>query len=63
MTMDEYLIEFHQIGNSVKVTAIDPESMTEVSIVGAAGAPKEQLKRVAVQKLLYVMAKKKGSGT
>ena len=60
----EVLIEFHQIRNSVKVTAVDPVTMVEVSIVGAANAGKELLKRVAVRKLDYVLEKqKKESGT
>ncbi|MEE2968916.1 MAG: hypothetical protein VX741_02145 [Pseudomonadota bacterium] len=58
----EVLIEFHQIGNSVKVTAVDPVTAVEVSIVGAANASQEMLKRLAVRKLDYVLEKqKKGS--
>ncbi|MHA1568235.1 MAG: DUF6898 family protein, partial [Alphaproteobacteria bacterium] len=30
----EVLLEFHRVGNAVKVTAMDPESMVEVSIMG-----------------------------
>jgi Domain of unknown function (DUF6898) len=59
----EVLIEFQQIGNSVKVTAVDPVTLVEVSIVGAANATPEMLKRLAVRKLDYVLEKqKKGSG-
>ncbi len=58
----EVLIEFHQIGNSVKVAAVDPVTAVEVSIVGAANASQEMLKRLAVRKLDYVLEKqKKGS--
>ena len=58
----EVLIEFHQIGNSVKVTAVNPVTAVEVSIVGAANASQEMLKRLAVRKLDYVLEKqKKGS--
>ncbi len=60
----EVLIEFHRIGNTVKVTAVDPESMVEVSIVGAANASDEMLKRVAIRKLEYVLEKQmKGTGS
>lgn len=55
----EILIEFHQIGNSVKVTALDVVTMVEVSIVGAANASQEMLKRLAVRKLDYVLEKQK----
>ncbi|NQU70237.1 MAG: hypothetical protein HQ514_06785 [Rhodospirillales bacterium] len=60
----EVLIEFHQIGNSVKVTAVDAATLVEVSIVGAVNAGQELLKRMAVRKLDYVIEKrKKESGT
>lgn len=55
----EYLLEFHRVGNSVKVSAIDPETGTEVSIVGSPAATEAQLTRVAINKLKYVLAKKR----
>ena len=53
----EYIVEFYSVGNSVKVSAIDPETLTEVSIVGSPKATKADLKKLAVQKLEYVMNK------
>lgn len=53
------LIEFRRVGNSVKVSAIDQYTGTEISIVGPHTASEADLSRVAVQKLNYVMAKKK----
>jgi hypothetical protein len=53
----KYLIEFHRVGNYVKVSAIDPETNTEVSIVGDPRATELELERLAVRKLEYVMAK------
>ena len=55
----EIILEFHPIGNSVKVTAVDPETLTEVSIVGPPSAGEEALKRTAIQKLKYVLDRKK----
>ncbi|PCI50487.1 MAG: hypothetical protein COB49_03675 [Alphaproteobacteria bacterium] len=55
----EYLVEFIQVGSSVKVSAIDPVSGREVSIIGPATASRSQLTRVAVNKLKYVLAKEK----
>lgn len=49
----EILLEYQTIGNSVKVTAIDPKSLVEVSIVGPANAGQEQLARTAIAKLRY----------
>jgi hypothetical protein len=53
-----YIIEFHRIGNSVKVSAMDPETLIEVSIVGPHNIGDTELKRQAVKKLEYVMAKR-----
>ena len=52
-----FIVEFHQIGNSIKVTAFDPVTLTEASIVGAPGVSQEQLSQLAIRKLLYVMNK------
>ena len=54
------ILEFQTIGNSVKVTAIDPVTLVEVSVVGSASAGEQALGRVAVQKLEYVLAKRRG---
>jgi hypothetical protein len=53
----EVIFEFVRIGNAVKVTAVDVQSGIEAVVVGdrAAGAP--ALKRLAKQKLDYVMGK------
>lgn len=52
-----YIVEYITHGNSVKVTAIDPETGREVSIVGAAQAGQDELAKLAVRKLLYVLGK------
>lgn len=56
----EYLLEFHQVGNAMKVSALDPVSNIEVSIVGDPATSQDELSRVAVQKLEYMLAKKAG---
>mgnify|MGYP006982484337 CR=1 FL=1 len=48
-TLYEVIIEIQQIGNAVKVTAVDPETQIEVSIVGPPSAGEEMLKRTAIQ--------------
>ena len=57
----EVLIEFHQVGNAVKVTAVDPETLVEVSIVGSSSAGQEALTRTAINKLQYVLEKKRNA--
>jgi len=59
---DNYIIEFTQIGASVKVTAIDPKTLTEASIVGGAQYSQEFLTRQVVKKLEYVLSKRAKSG-
>jgi len=57
----DILIEIQQIGNAVKVAAIDPETLIEVSIVGSPSAGEEALKRAAARKLAYVLGKNRRS--
>jgi hypothetical protein len=52
----EILFEFTAVGNSVKVCAVDPVTLREVSIIGPVSAGEEALKRAALQKLRYVLA-------
>lgn len=59
---DEILIEMYQVGNSVKVSAVDPVTGVEVSIVGSPSAGEETLKRNAVNKLRYVLRKRAEGG-
>ena len=52
------IIEFYPVGAYVKVSAIDPVTLTEVSIVGDPQAGEARLKREAVRRLEYVLARK-----
>ena len=52
-----YIIEFHQVGNSVKVSALDPVTLTEVSIVGAANMTEAYLTQSVIRKLEFRLAK------
>ena len=54
----EIIIEFHPVGNVVKVSAMDVQSLTEISVQGPANANDEILKRNAVKRLEYVLRKK-----
>ncbi|SLN44739.1 DUF6898 family protein [Oceanibacterium hippocampi] len=59
---DGYIVEFYRLGGAVKVTAFDPETLTEVSIVGDPKAGEAALGRAAVAKLEYVLRKARGNG-
>ncbi|MDA1101531.1 MAG: serine hydroxymethyltransferase [Proteobacteria bacterium] len=52
-----YLVEFKAIGSSVKVSAIDPVTLLEVSIVGPTTVSEAELSRLAVRKLEYMLRK------
>jgi len=54
----EIFVEFVILGNSVKATAIDPDTGLEASIVGPASAPRSILAENARRKLDYVKSKK-----
>lgn len=53
------LIEFQRVGVYLKATAVDPDTLTEVSVVGPLHA-EAQLKRTVVAKLNYVLTRKEG---
>jgi hypothetical protein len=55
----EVIFEFVQIGTAVKVTALDTASGIETSIVGDPAAGEAALKRLALRKLDYVLAKQR----
>ena len=59
----EVLIEIYQVGNSVKVSAVDPETGVEVSIVGSPTAGEEILKWTAINKRKFVLRKRQESGS
>lgn len=59
---DNYIIEFTQVGGSVKVTAVDPKTMTEATIVGGPQYSQEFLTRQAVKKLEYLLSKQAQKG-
>ncbi len=54
----EVLIEFHHLGNVVKVTAVDPRSLLEASIVGDPAMGEAALSHAAIRKLRYVLERR-----
>lgn len=59
-TLSDVIVEFQPQGAYVRVSAFDPASMTEVSIVGAAAAGHAILERMVLKKLDWVLARKRG---
>lgn len=56
----EVIYEFIHVGGAVKVTAVDAATGIEASIVGDPAAGETALKRLARQKLDYVMERRRG---
>ena len=54
----EVIIEFFPVGALVKVSAMDTQSLTEISIQGPANASRDTLERNALKRLEYVLKKK-----
>lgn len=61
-TDNRVILEFIQRGAYVKVSAIDPVTGTEVSIVGDPMRGEAALRQLAIRKLEYVMNKEKKDG-
>lgn len=55
-----YIIEFITVGNSMKVSAIDPVSLKEASIVIPPHTSRDEATKLAVRKLHYLLDKQKG---
>jgi rRNA pseudouridine-1189 N-methylase Emg1 (Nep1/Mra1 family) len=62
MREDNVIIEFRPHGRFVKVSAMDPQTLTEVTIVGDAARGEDELKRTALNKLRYVLARERPAG-
>jgi hypothetical protein len=54
----EVIFEFQTIGPYVKVTAMDTQSLTEISISCPAGTGEAIMKQNALKRLEFVMKKK-----
>lgn len=57
----EVLLEFHRLGNAVKVTAVDPRSLAEATIVGDPALGERALGQAAIRKLRYVIERRRGA--
>lgn len=62
MARKEIFIEFVILGNTVKATAIDPETGLEASVVGPASAPQSVMAEAARRKLDYLKRKGQDRG-
>ena len=56
----EIIFEIRRVGDYLKVSAIDPATNTEVSIVGKQGMDHTALRAMALKKLTFVIEKARG---
>jgi hypothetical protein len=56
---DGVILEYVRLGALVRVGAIDPASLTEVVLQGPAAAGEPALRRAALRKLAYVLARRR----
>ncbi len=55
---NNYIIEYVQVGTSVKVSAIDPSTQIEACVVvPSKGISRKEMGEMAIKKLKYVMQK------
>lgn len=55
---DGVILEFHRVGNAVKVSAVDTLTMLEVSILAPVTASEREMTDIVMKKLAWVRAKK-----
>ena len=55
----DIIFELVRVRHAIKVSAVDPATGTEVSIVGDPAVGESALKRLAMRKLEYVLARRK----
>jgi hypothetical protein len=57
MSKNSYIIESYQVGGSLKVTAIDPVTALEATVIVPTNTTKDDAQQLAVRKLEYVLKK------
>ena len=60
--LDQVLFEITRAGSAYRICAIDVRTNTEVVMAGDPRYGMEMLKRMAMRKLAYVIAKKRNAG-
>jgi hypothetical protein len=60
---NEAIVEFVRVGQMLKVVAVDTVTGFEVSMIGDPRVSQQELSRLAVQKLRFMLAKKQQNST
>ena len=59
---EQVILEFVQVGALVRVSAMEPTTVTEVVIYGPASAGETALRRLVLRKLDYVLKRRSARG-
>jgi Domain of unknown function (DUF6898) len=59
---DGVIIEFVRLGRLIRVSAMEPDSLTEVVLQGPAAAGEAALRRAVLRKLAYVLERRAAAG-
>jgi hypothetical protein len=59
----EVIIEFVRLGGLVRVSALEPRSLVEVTLQGPAAAGEAALREAVLRKLDYVLARRRGEAS
>jgi hypothetical protein len=59
---DGVILEFVRLGPLIRVSAIDPKSLTEVVLQAPAATGKAVLRRAVLRKLVYVLRRRRAAG-
>jgi len=54
------IVEFHRVGNAVKVSAVDTKTYLEVSIMAPVHCSEQEMTDTVLRKLAYVQEKGRG---
>jgi hypothetical protein len=60
---DGVILEFVRLGPLVRISAMDPKSLTEVVLQGPAAAGEAALRRAVLRKLAYVLSRRPAAGS
>jgi hypothetical protein len=59
---DGVILEFVRLGRLIRVSAMDPDSLTEVVLQGPAAAGEAALRRAVLEKLAYALRRRAAAG-
>jgi len=63
MSDNDIILEYYVRGKTVRISAMDPVTLTEVSVIAPYNLSREQMAQLAMRKLNYVLKKRSQSSS